>query len=156
MDLALNNLQWLICHKTQTTNHQQTCMIHIKNWRKICIRQYFNLRPHVSKILQNFCVILTDNSKQIAYRNCRRFIYSKKLHYEDKYIKRFWHVWNAGNNVTLQKQIFNFSDNYIHHLVNSDDYLYLHNVSADTSFLKHFSLDPSAYTEPKVSFNLRK
>ena len=22
MDLALNNLQWLICHKTQTTNQQ--------------------------------------------------------------------------------------------------------------------------------------
>ena len=58
MDLALNNLQRLICHKTQTTNHQLFQSI-IYNLDRVVLFQVFLSINNNHTIFRNHCLLIT-------------------------------------------------------------------------------------------------
>ena len=70
-DLALNNLQWLICHKTQPTKqHKSEIEIKLfkniaKNMMRIAILETFKLRANKS----------SGSFQNVIYKMCLQYIY---------------------------------------------------------------------------------
>ena len=67
MDLALNNLERLICHKTQSTNKVRPTRF---DWVHYLIVEYiFNLVP------ENFQLSQVQSIKMLFYRPCVDYLY---------------------------------------------------------------------------------